>query len=42
VEAESNEDDWRMFTIRDPDGYYVSVYAMQDIQAQEARGQAGV
>jgi hypothetical protein len=36
VEAEGREGDWRTFTIRDRDGYYVSIYAMQDIQALEA------
>ena len=41
VEAERNEDGWRMFTVRDPDGYYVSVYAMQDIQALEATSRSG-
>jgi len=39
VEAEFHEDDWRTFTIRDPDGYYVSVYSMQDLQALESREQ---
>ena len=37
VDAEPNEDDWRMFTIRDLDGYYVSIYAMQDLQTLEAK-----
>jgi hypothetical protein len=41
VEAEPREGDWRMFTIRDLDGYYVSIYAMQDIQALEAKERTG-
>jgi catechol 2,3-dioxygenase-like lactoylglutathione lyase family enzyme len=41
IEEARHEGDWRMFTIRDPDGYYVSIYAMQDIKALEAREQAG-
>jgi hypothetical protein len=36
IEAERREGEWRQFTIRDPDGYYVSIYAMQDIEALEA------
>jgi catechol 2,3-dioxygenase-like lactoylglutathione lyase family enzyme len=40
VDALPDQDDWRMFSIRDPDGYYVSVYAMQDLQALEARESA--
>jgi hypothetical protein len=36
IEAEWHEGEWRQFTIRDPDGYYVSIYAMQDIRALEA------
>ncbi len=36
IEPERREGDWRMFSIRDLDGYYVSIYAMQDIKALEA------
>jgi hypothetical protein len=37
IEEEWKEGDWRMFTVRDLDGYYVSIYAMQDIRALEAK-----
>ena len=36
VERERGQEGWRMFSIRDLDGYYVSIYAMQDIKALEA------
>jgi predicted enzyme related to lactoylglutathione lyase len=36
IEAERRDGEWRMFSIRDPDGYYLSIYAMQDIKALEA------
>jgi hypothetical protein len=36
IEAERREGEWRQFTVRDPDGYHVSIYAMQDIRALEA------
>jgi len=36
VEADPRHGDWRMFSIHDPDGYYISIYAMQDIKALEA------
>ena len=35
IEAERRDGDWRTFSIRDLDGYYVSIYAMQDIKALE-------
>ena len=37
VEPGPSEDGpWQTFTVRDPDGYYVSINSMQDIRALEA------
>jgi hypothetical protein len=33
IETEHRTGDWRKFKTRDPDGYYIDIYAMQDIQA---------
>jgi hypothetical protein len=40
IEAEQRDGDWRQFWIRDPDGYYVAIYAMQDIKTMEAAEKA--
>jgi catechol 2,3-dioxygenase-like lactoylglutathione lyase family enzyme len=36
IEPERQDGEWRQFWIRDPDGYYIAIYAMQDIKALEA------
>jgi hypothetical protein len=38
IEAEQRDGEWRGFSIRDPDDYYLAIYAMQDIKKLEARG----
>ena len=36
IDTERRAGDWRTFSVRDPDGYYVSIYALQDIKSLEA------